>query len=456
MRIAYEALAWGRHVNDYEHAWRIVERAASPGAGHLPGQLPHPLARHRPRGHPRDPGREALLPAARRRAAPAHGRAAVEPPPPLLPRPGRLRSARASSRHVLAAGYAGPLSLEVFNDVFRQADPRADGGRRDALAARCSRTSCRAARAAAAATPSPSWRRAPAASQPLLGTARLRPHRPPSHQAGAAVGAGRRRASGQRRARSRGVAARRGRERRPAGVGRARGGAARPGPRRRAARARPTCRGRRARRHRGVLLRAGRGLGGATSRAELPPRPTGALDPHRPPRARAAVRLLRRGGAVLPRRARRCEPRDSQELAAPDGLVRSRAVERRRRPARAQRPAARRRTAAAELQHVAFASRRRRRRRAAVRARPACRCWRSPATTTTTSRPGSASTRRELRELGAALRPRRARRRAPARLHRRRAAACSSRCVERRGGYAGYGAANSPVRMAAQARRRRG
>jgi 3-dehydroshikimate dehydratase len=27
-------------------------------------------------------------------------------------------------RHVIAAGYDGPLSLEVFNDVFRQADPR--------------------------------------------------------------------------------------------------------------------------------------------------------------------------------------------------------------------------------------------------------------------------------------------------------------------------------------------
>ena len=37
--------------------------------------------------------------------------------------------------HVLAAGYAGPLSLEVFNDVFRQADPRPHGRRRDALAA---------------------------------------------------------------------------------------------------------------------------------------------------------------------------------------------------------------------------------------------------------------------------------------------------------------------------------
>ena len=26
-RIAYEALAWGRHVNEYDHAWRIVEAA---------------------------------------------------------------------------------------------------------------------------------------------------------------------------------------------------------------------------------------------------------------------------------------------------------------------------------------------------------------------------------------------------------------------------------------------
>ena len=24
IRIAYEALAWGRHVRDYDHAWRIV------------------------------------------------------------------------------------------------------------------------------------------------------------------------------------------------------------------------------------------------------------------------------------------------------------------------------------------------------------------------------------------------------------------------------------------------
>ena len=40
--------------------------------------------------------------------------------------------------HVLAAGYTGPLSLEVFNDVFRQADPRraAVDARRSLLALR--------------------------------------------------------------------------------------------------------------------------------------------------------------------------------------------------------------------------------------------------------------------------------------------------------------------------------
>ena len=53
----------------------------------------------------------------------SHGRAVVEPPPPAVPRRGQLRPRPASSRHVLATGYDGPLSLEVFNDTFRQTDP---------------------------------------------------------------------------------------------------------------------------------------------------------------------------------------------------------------------------------------------------------------------------------------------------------------------------------------------
>ena len=45
LRIAYEALAWGRHVSTYDHSWRIVAARRSPRPRRLPGQLPHPLAR---------------------------------------------------------------------------------------------------------------------------------------------------------------------------------------------------------------------------------------------------------------------------------------------------------------------------------------------------------------------------------------------------------------------------
>jgi len=33
IRIAYEALSWGRHVNEYPHAWRLVEAADHPSLG---------------------------------------------------------------------------------------------------------------------------------------------------------------------------------------------------------------------------------------------------------------------------------------------------------------------------------------------------------------------------------------------------------------------------------------
>ena len=96
LKIAYEALAWGRHVSEYDHAWRIVERGRPSRARHLPGLVPHPQPRHRPRRDRRDRPR-SLLPPARRRAVPVDGRPAVEPPLPLLPRPGRARRRGASS-----------------------------------------------------------------------------------------------------------------------------------------------------------------------------------------------------------------------------------------------------------------------------------------------------------------------------------------------------------------------
>jgi 4-hydroxyphenylpyruvate dioxygenase len=122
LRIAYEALAWGRHVNTYEHAWRIVAAADHPALGVCLDSF-HILSRGSdPRGI---------------RSIPADKLVFVQ----LADAPRMAMDVLQWSRHyrcfpgqgdfdledfcrqVLAAGYDGPLSLEVFNDVFRRADP---------------------------------------------------------------------------------------------------------------------------------------------------------------------------------------------------------------------------------------------------------------------------------------------------------------------------------------------
>ncbi|WP_154697769.1 sugar phosphate isomerase/epimerase and 4-hydroxyphenylpyruvate domain-containing protein [Lentzea guizhouensis] len=122
LRVAYEALAWGRFVHGYEHAWRIVRRAAHPALGvcldsfHIlsKGDDPRPI-----RAIPGD--KIFFLQLADAPTLPMgvlqwsrHHR--------LFPGQGDF-DLTAFTGHVLAAGYRGPLSLEVFNDVFRQADP---------------------------------------------------------------------------------------------------------------------------------------------------------------------------------------------------------------------------------------------------------------------------------------------------------------------------------------------
>ncbi len=122
IRIAFEALAWGRYVDDYRRAWRIVELADHPAVGVCLDSF-HVLSR----GH--DPAAIEQIPGAKifylqLADAPAlsmdvlswsrHHR--------LFPGEGTFDLA-AFVGHVLAAGYDGPLSLEVFNDTFRQTDP---------------------------------------------------------------------------------------------------------------------------------------------------------------------------------------------------------------------------------------------------------------------------------------------------------------------------------------------
>ncbi|MBN3453069.1 sugar phosphate isomerase/epimerase and 4-hydroxyphenylpyruvate domain-containing protein [Mycobacterium sp. DSM 3803] len=123
IRIAYEALAWGRYVDDYRRAWRIVELADHPNVGVCLDSF-HVLSRgHDPAAVEQIDGDKIFY--LQLADAPAlsmdvlswsrHHR--------LFPGEGAF-DLTGFVRHTLAAGYTGPLSLEVFNDTFRQTDPR--------------------------------------------------------------------------------------------------------------------------------------------------------------------------------------------------------------------------------------------------------------------------------------------------------------------------------------------
>ena len=122
LRIAYEALAWGRYVNTFDHSWRIVRRADHPALGLCLDSF-HVLSRDSdPAGIRVIPGDKLfflqLADAPRSRMDvlqwSRHHR--------LFPGQGAFDLVGFTG-HVLSTGYRGPLSLEVFNDVFRQSDP---------------------------------------------------------------------------------------------------------------------------------------------------------------------------------------------------------------------------------------------------------------------------------------------------------------------------------------------
>lgn len=126
LRVGYEALAWGRHVNDHRDAWEIVRRADHPNVGLILDSF-HTLARKT------DPNTIRRIPAdkiffVQLADAPIidmdllywsrHFR--------NMPGEGDL-AVTAFMRAVAATGYDGPISLEIFNDQFR-------GGRPEGLA----------------------------------------------------------------------------------------------------------------------------------------------------------------------------------------------------------------------------------------------------------------------------------------------------------------------------------
>jgi len=122
IKVAFEALAWGRFVDDYRRSWAIVERANHPHVGLCLDSF-HVLSRgHDPAAIREIPGEKIFY--LQLADAPAltmdvlswsrHHR--------LFPGEGSFDLATFVA-HVLSTGYDGPLSLEVFNDTFRQTDP---------------------------------------------------------------------------------------------------------------------------------------------------------------------------------------------------------------------------------------------------------------------------------------------------------------------------------------------
>jgi 4-hydroxyphenylpyruvate dioxygenase len=123
LRVGYEALAWGRHVNRWRHAWKIVRQADHTALGLIVDSF-HTLAvDDDPSGIAELPGEKLFF---------------VQ----LADAPRLTMDALSWSRHfrnfpgqgqlpvddflrvVLACGYRGPISLEIFNDEFRAAPAR--------------------------------------------------------------------------------------------------------------------------------------------------------------------------------------------------------------------------------------------------------------------------------------------------------------------------------------------
>lgn len=131
LRVGYEALAWGRHINDHRDAWEIVRRADHPNIGLILDSF-HTLSRKIDVGSIRSIPKDKIF-IVQMADAPLiemdllywsrHFR--------NMPGEGDL-PVREFTEAVAATGYNGYLSLEIFNDQFRGGSPRtiaADGYR---------------------------------------------------------------------------------------------------------------------------------------------------------------------------------------------------------------------------------------------------------------------------------------------------------------------------------------
>jgi 4-hydroxyphenylpyruvate dioxygenase len=123
LRVGFEALAWGRHTSRYGQAWDIVRRADHPNLGLILDSFHTLSLKDDPAGIADIPGEkifflqmadaplmamDVLQWARHHRSFPGQGDFDVV----------------TFLEKTLRAGYTGPLSLEIFNDVFRETPNR--------------------------------------------------------------------------------------------------------------------------------------------------------------------------------------------------------------------------------------------------------------------------------------------------------------------------------------------
>jgi len=122
IRIGYEALAWGKHIDDHRDAWEIVRRANHPNIGLIVDSF-HTLARQI------DPDTIRSIPGDKIFFVQLADAPLIDMDLLHLSRHYRNMPGEgdldvvAFMRAVAATGYDGVLSLEIFNDQFRGGSP---------------------------------------------------------------------------------------------------------------------------------------------------------------------------------------------------------------------------------------------------------------------------------------------------------------------------------------------
>jgi 4-hydroxyphenylpyruvate dioxygenase len=123
LRIGYEALAWGRHVNTFQRAWRLVQGADHPAVGLVVDSF-HTFAVED------DDAPIGQIPGDRIFFAQLADAPLMRLDPLSWSRHFRCFPGQGAfpvtrfTRNLLSSGYRGPISLEIFNDEFRAAPPR--------------------------------------------------------------------------------------------------------------------------------------------------------------------------------------------------------------------------------------------------------------------------------------------------------------------------------------------